>query len=236
MNPCNTNDKIWDYYQNQAPEVFALSQPRFDAIIKRIARKARAQSPAVLNIGVGNGYLETKMQRLGWRVYALDPDAKSIARLREQQIDAQQGYIESLPFSERMFDFVVASEVLEHLSAEQGCLGVAEIARVLKPNNGWFLGTVPYNEDLLGNQAVCPKCGEVFHRWGHQRTFDLATMRSELSPHFHHLEIKRTAFVALRGRSLVGKLSGLMRKLLASRGVQVAIPSIYFAGQKRADV
>lgn len=233
MNPCNTNDKIWDYYQNQAPEVFALSQPRFDAIIKRIARKAGAQSPVVLNIGVGSGYLETAMQRRGWRVYALDPDSKSIARLREQKIAAQQGYIQSLPFSDRMFDFVVASEVLEHLSAEQGRLGVAEIARVLKPH-GWFLGTVPYNEDLLGNQAVCPKCGEVFHRWGHQRAFDLEAMAAELSPHFDNLEIKRTAFIALCGRSLAGKLSGLMRKLLASRGVQVAMPSIYFAGQVRS--
>lgn len=233
MKSCNTNDKIWDYYQNQAPEVFALSLPRFDAIIKHLTRKAQSPTPVVLNIGVGSGYLETKMQQLGWRVYALDPDAKSIARLREQKIEAQQGYIENLPFDERMFDFVVASEVLEHLSAEQGRLGVAEIARVLKPN-GWFIGTVPYNEDMLGNQAVCPKCGEVFHRWGHQRTFDLDTMAAELSPHFHHLELKRTAFVALRGRSLAGKLSGMMRKLLAWRGVQVAIPSIYFAGQVRS--
>lgn len=235
MNSCNSNDKIWDYYQNQAPEVFALSLPRFDEIIKHLSRKAQTPTPAVLNIGVGSGYLETAMQRRGWRVYALDPDAQSIARLREQKIEAQQGYIENLPFHERMFDFVVASEVLEHLSAEQGRLGVDEIARVLKPH-GWFLGTVPYNEDLLGNQAVCPKCGEVFHRWGHQRAFDLDTMAAELAPHFYRLELKRTAFVALRGRSLAGKLSGIMRKLLAARGVQVAIPSIYFAGQVRSKI
>jgi SAM-dependent methyltransferase len=124
---------------------------------------------------------------------------------------------------------------LEHLSAEQGRLGVAEIARVLKPE-GWFIGTVPYQEDFAGNQAVCPKCGEVFHRWGHQRVFDLATVRAELAPHFYKLEIERTAFIALRGRSLSGKISGAMRWLLARRGVAVAMPSIYFAGKKRSGI
>lgn len=233
MNPCDTNDKIWDYYQNQAPEVFALSQPRFDTILKRIARKAATQHPMVLNIGVGNGYLESAMQQRGWRVHALDPDAKSIMRLREQKIEAQQGYIESLPFSDHMFDFVVASEVLEHLNAEQGRLGMREIARVLKPE-GWFIGTVPYNEDLAGNGAVCPKCGEVFHRWGHQRAFDLDTIRVELSLYFYELEIKRTAFVGLRGRSLAGKFSGIARLLLAKGGAAIAIPSLYFAGKKRS--
>ncbi len=233
MNSCNTNDKIWNYYQNQAPEVFALSQPRFDTIVKRIARIAGAQTPTVLNIGVGNGYLELAMQRRGWRVFALDPDAKSIARLREQKIEAQQGYIEKLPFANEGFDFVIASEVLEHLTAEQGRLGVAEIARVLKPA-GWFIGTVPYQEDFAGNQAVCPKCGDVFHRWGHQRVFALDTMRAELTPYFDKLELRRTAFVALRGRSIAGKISAALRWLLARRGVALAIPSIYFAGQKRS--
>ena len=108
-------DMIWKHYQNINPESFDGAKARLDHIIKDISRRKNASIPRVLNIGVGNGYLEKKMQKLGWKVFSLDPDEKTIKRLVDIGIQAEQGYIEKMPFEASSVDFVVASEVLEHL-------------------------------------------------------------------------------------------------------------------------
>jgi SAM-dependent methyltransferase len=224
---CRQNEQIWDYFQNEGQETFALSTPRFERLLRDIARKASMPRPVILNIGAGNGYFEELAWQRGWEVHALDPDARTVARLVEKQINARQGFIENLPYADACFDFVVATEVLEHLTDEQRRAGVREVARVLK-KSGWFVGTVPHNEDLRGNLVRCPKCGEVFHRWGHQASFTLAGLRTELAVVFKRIELKRIVFISLKGRSFFGALQGFGRKLLARWGAVVAAPSIYF--------
>ncbi len=228
---CRQNEKIWEFYQNEGQAAFALSTPRFERLLKDLARRAAGSRPVILNIGAGNGYLEELALQRGWKVHSLDPDARTVARLLEKRINAQQGYIEHLPYADAIFDFVVASEVLEHLTTAQRRIGLAEVARVLQPC-GWFLGTVPYNEDLRGNQVLCPKCGELFHRWGHQASFTLPGMRAELAATFAKITMKRTAFISLKGRSLFGVVQGLVRMLLARCGVAISGPSIYFFARK----
>jgi SAM-dependent methyltransferase len=130
-------------------------------------------------------------------------------------------------------DFVVASEVLEHLTDEQRAAGIGEIARILRPG-GYFLGTVPFNENLAEQQAVCPHCGEVFHRWGHQRSFTLDDVRHQLAPHFRVDELRKTAFVSFRGRSLLGKAKSAVRLLLARAGQPIAVPTIFWLAEVRS--
>jgi SAM-dependent methyltransferase len=147
-------------------------------------------------------------------------------------VQGHVGYIERMEFGAHTFDAVVASEVLEHLHDEQRAAGLAEVARVLKPG-GWFLGTVPYNESLKAGDVVCPCCGTLFHRWGHQKSFTEQTLRGELSGHFAVRELRRTAFVSYRDRSLPGKCKSLARLILARWGQMIAVPSLYWAAQVR---
>ena len=184
-----------------------------------------------LNIGIGSGHFERACRNRGWNIHSLDPDAESCARLAAEGIEARAGTIENMPVESRACDFVVASEVLEHLSDAQRAAGLGEIARALVPG-GWFLGTVPYREDLAAQQVVCPACGEVFHRWGHQASFGVAEIRRELSRNFRVEEARRTAFVAFRGRGFTGAIKSLVRVALARRGAMIAIPTIYFAARK----
>jgi SAM-dependent methyltransferase len=51
-----------------------------------------------------------------------------------------QGNVLSLPFADNSFDFVIASEILEHVPADTAAM--SEIARVLKPG-GTAITTVP---------------------------------------------------------------------------------------------
>ncbi|MGM0383526.1 MAG: class I SAM-dependent methyltransferase [Thermodesulfobacteriota bacterium] len=227
----SNQNKVWRYFQNISPETFEGARPRLDCIIKEISKKTHTSIPRVLNIGAGDGYLEETARRHGWDSYSLDPDTDTIKKLNEKGIKGQVGYIERMPFDDESFDFVVASEVLEHLNDELCRKAVMEVFRVIV-QGGWFLGTVPYCENLLLNQVVCPRCGEVFHRWGHRQSFDIKTIQNELSGLFEIVKLKKTAFVTFRGRSAAGKIKSLIRIVLAKYGSAIAEPNIYFEVRK----
>lgn len=230
--PSRHQDMIWKHFQNRHPEVFRRAAARMDYIIKEISRRKSLSVPRVLNIGAGDGYFEKKGAQLGWEIFSLDPDEGAVNLLLGNGIGAYQGYMENMPFDDDSFDVVVASEVLEHLNDQQLRRGLAEVARVLR-SHGWFMGTVPHDEDLLLNEVVCPKCREVFHRWGHQRSFKLGTLRAALSPFFSTVTVKRKAFVEFRGRRLTGKIKSLARFILGHYGSPIAVPNIYFTARRR---
>ena len=227
----NAQDRVWAHFQNKCPETFEGAKPRLDFIVREILQKKATAVPRVLNVGAGNGYLEESAQRQGWDIFCLDPNETTIERLIEKGIKGQVGYIEDIRFNDASFDFVVASEVLEHLSDEQRQRGIREVARVLD-RGGRFIGTVPYCENLLLNQVVCPECGKVFHRWGHKKSFDTKTVHNELSPFFKKVVVKRTALVTFRERAFSGKVKSLVRLVLAKCGAAIAMPNIYFVARK----
>ena len=224
--------KIWRHFQNAAPESFAAAHPRLDYLLREIARRTDSQQPSVLNIGIGDGYFEREAKGCGWKITSLDPDSDAVQRLVDKGIAAQVGLIEQIPLPDASQDAVVASEVLEHLNDAQRQAGVVEIARILKPG-GWFLGTVPYNENMSEQQTVCPCCGEVFHRWGHQKSFDFGVIRRELGPRFEIVKLGRTAFVpSLSKRGLRGAMKSLVRVTLAKLGEPIAVPTLYWIARK----
>lgn len=227
----NNQGKIWDYFQNSSPDCFSGAKPRLDFIIKKISQIKRLSDPCILNIGAGDGYLETTLQKLGWDVYVLDPSQETIKRMAVMNIKGESGYIEKMPFDNEKFDFIVASEVLEHLSDEQRIQGLNEIYRVLR-KGGFFLGTVPYCENLEDSRVVCTKCGEIFHRWGHQKSFDLNQLSEELSAVLNIVEMKRTAFVSFKGKPVKAKIKALIKLILAKCGEMIATPCIYFCAKK----
>jgi SAM-dependent methyltransferase len=225
--PSPDQARIWAYFQGQGNSYFAQAWPRQNALVRAIARLAGAK-PHVLNIGVGDGFLEQRMHERGWIVSSLDPDRDAVSRLAANGIDARSGNIEQMPFDARSFDFVVASEVLEHLTTAQLTAGLAEINRLLKPG-GWFIGTVPFAEDLASGATVCQQCGATQHRWGHQQSFDLDRMSGLLSAAFPggKVSLRRTAFPDW-SRSVTGLAKSALRVLLAKRGVAIAQPSLFF--------
>jgi 2-polyprenyl-3-methyl-5-hydroxy-6-metoxy-1,4-benzoquinol methylase len=225
-----TQDKIWSFYQGEGVQSFSLAAPRMEFLAKRIMHLAKTARPKVLNIGLGDGYFERFMLRVGAAVSTLDPDAEAIARICSEGIDGRAGRIEQMPLESASYDFVVASEVLEHLTDEQRSAGIKEIQRVLCPA-GYFLGTMPYREILKEQTCVCPDCGNVFHRWGHKKSFDLQSTRAELEPLFKVVRLTRTAFPGFR-RSPVGILKGVSLIFLAKLGQPIAVPRIVFIAQR----
>lgn len=218
-------ERIWSHFQNRQSESFDAATPRLRKLIRWVCSDWKGNRPAnVLNIGIGNGFLERYAVERGFKVASLDPDTEAISRLAALGIDARVGYAEAMPFDGRTFDYVIASEVLEHLSASQRAVALAEIARVLSAS-GCLLVTVPYQENLALNEVICPDCGKLFHRWGHQKSFTRQSLSDELRVHFPRVEVCRTAFIEF-DRSFGRNVKSLLRWLLARCGQMIAVPSI----------
>lgn len=226
--------RIWHYFQNEAPEVFQQAEGRLEFLARRVRRRA-GKGAKVLNVGVGGGLFEEFATRLGLEVYSLDPDAEAVARLGERlgaEGRAVAGGLESIPFPDDTFDAVVVSEVLEHLSDETLALALVEIRRVLT-RGGVVAGTVPSKENLSEQLTVCPHCGERFHRWGHQQSFDEARMREMLSKLFE-VETVEERFLAPWSRlDWKGKAVSLVKRSLLRAGVSWPGVSLYFSAAKK---
>jgi SAM-dependent methyltransferase len=224
--------KIWDYFQNDQDigDAAFNARPRYEYLAKRIAPGLR-----VLNIGVGRGGLEAILLKNGVLVSSLDPGQKAIDRLREKLglgEQAQVGYSQAMPFPDHVFDVVVMSEVLEHLTDEVLAATFVEIRRVLKAG-GQFIGTVPADECLLDNRVVCPHCGELFHRWGHLQSFSEAGLREILEDQFRDAAITRDFFAETRTLNWKGRAGWALKKLLMGLGVKGSGESYSFSAISR---
>ncbi len=224
---------LWSHFQNRQPQVFQAARARLDFLVREIDKRNRGGPVSVLNIGIGDGYFERAARDKGWTVHTLDPDAESCRRLAASDILACVGSVDAIPLEASSLDVVVASEVLEHLDSRQRESGLSEIARVLRPG-GWFLGTVPYKEDLSLGQTVCPCCGQSFHRWGHQHSFDKTDIRGALAPWFDVDAVLRTAFVTFRSGTWRGCFKSLIRWALAKCGEPIAVPTLYWRARRKA--
>jgi SAM-dependent methyltransferase len=93
-----------------------------------------------------------------------------------------QGDTFHLPFADRCFDCVIASEVLEHLADDTAA--IAEMGRVLKPQ-GLLAVSVP----RFGPEAVCWALSRDYHSndGGHIRIYRERTLRQRLTDHGYRI-------------------------------------------------
>jgi ubiquinone/menaquinone biosynthesis C-methylase UbiE len=152
-------------------------------------------------------------------------------RLRKKGLEADVGCIEALPYKDKTFDVVFCSEVLEHLSSEQLEIGLKEVCRVLKPE-GYFIGTVPDQENLNDNIVICPGCGHIFHRWGHQQWFDQKGLYELFPKCWEILVVKTKLFINWKGLNLKRRVAAFIKLLLFYLGSHGSNETLYFLVKK----
>lgn len=225
-------DKIWDVYQNdpELVDVGCRNAGRIQFVAKRIPSQSK-----VLNIGVGQGRLEDILAKRGVDVYSLDPSETSINRIRELiavgEDHAKVGYAQAIPFQEESFDFVIMTEVLEHLTDGVLASALAEVKRVLR-KGGTFIGTVPADEDLKKSIVVCPRCGARFHRWGHEQSFSESRLRLILGSVFPVVKVSRKYFIHYAELNWKGKIVDTLKLFQAFMGFRGSNQNFYFEAQK----
>jgi ubiquinone/menaquinone biosynthesis C-methylase UbiE len=120
-----------------------LLRGRLRKLRLRTADLAQLQlGEAVLDVGCGTGALAMEVYKCvgpTGHVCGIDPGPRQIARAHFKAeraslpIDFQVGVIEQLAFPDRSFDVVLSTLVIHHLPDDLKRLGLAEVARVLKP-------------------------------------------------------------------------------------------------------
>jgi SAM-dependent methyltransferase len=225
-------DKIWDYFQNDASgrRTFDVALPRYRFVAQRIDPRSR-----VLNVGVGVGGFEAFMRQAGCDIFSLDPSEGAVRALRERLgMDAAHalvGYSQAMPFPDATFDVVVMSEVLEHLDDVTLSATIEEVRRVLKPD-GRFIGTVPADETLLDQTAVCPDCGKVFHRWGHVQSFTKSRLVDLLRASCERVDVRRVVFGMGGQLNWKGRLGWLLKRCAVACGIKGSGESLFFVASR----
>ena len=224
-------DAIWDHFQNEGVAAFSQAGPRVEYLVGQLKLGER-----VLDVGVGSGALAMLASEKGMEVWALDPSSRSIDKLRSSLglgERAQVGYSQAIPFADEQFDTVIMTEVLEHLDDEVRKRTLEEVQRILRPG-GRFIGTVPAREKLEQAEVVCPSCNHHFHRWGHQASFDVQSIREFLAQALLVETVRERFFNEWHSVGWGRRLTGLLKRFLSWRGLGTygQARNIYFAARR----
>jgi SAM-dependent methyltransferase len=135
----------------------------------------------LLEVGGGQGELAERVQReLGADVSFLDLSPRMVELSRRRRVaNAQEGDVQSLPFTDGTFDTVVAAWMLYHVPDLDRAL--AEIARVLVP--GGALVAVTTSADHIAELRAL-----LGYRWNFDKTFNRENGERLLQPHFAAIE------------------------------------------------
>jgi SAM-dependent methyltransferase len=143
----------------------------------------------VLDLGCGAGRHAFEAARRGARVIALDADRKELDQVAAvaaamdeageipagASIRAAAGDATAMPFEDGAFDVVIASEVMEHIRADQAAMD--EVSRVLRPG-----GTAAVTVPAWLPERICWLLSDDYHNvpGGHVRIFTQHELQTKL--------------------------------------------------------
>lgn len=124
----------------------------------------------ILDVGCGNGWAASYLVPKGNRVISMDISSKNpreaIARTPSPNHAGLISDVYNIPFPDSTFDYVIASEILEHVP--DPALFINVLVRLIKPH-GKLLVTTPYNEKI--EYCLCVHCNRMTPRHAHLHSF-----------------------------------------------------------------
>jgi SAM-dependent methyltransferase len=140
-----------------------------------LARKWIGKSIDILNIGSGQGYLESSNNQLiSNRIYnwtSLDISEVGLVRIKKRipAVECVRGSILNLPFKNRVFDLIICMEVIEHISKYFSNTAYREMLRV-GSNSAKYIFSVPVYEPVT----------LIKHSVGHKRKYTSEIISNEV--------------------------------------------------------
>lgn len=119
-----------------------------------------------LDVGARDGYFSRLLADRFERVIALDLAKPDISHRR---VECVQGDAGALPYADASIDFVLCTEVLEHIPPQHLRRVCSELQRVCRSR---LLIGVPFREDTRVGRTTCYSCMKPNPPWGHVNVFD----------------------------------------------------------------
>ncbi|MCP5143953.1 MAG: glycosyltransferase [Gammaproteobacteria bacterium] len=136
-----------------------------------------------LNFGGGSGRLTRLLVEAGIPTAHFEPSVNR-AQLVAQELQDHPLFLGCIGLdTATTFDVVICTEVIEHILEGERDVFMAALASAVAPG-GRLILTTPYNENLGNSMVYCPVCDSTFHRWQHQRAWDIPELRTLLA-HWH---------------------------------------------------
>jgi ubiquinone/menaquinone biosynthesis C-methylase UbiE len=151
-----------------------------EAVVERLKQKPLGR---VLDLGCGAGHLSFAVAPFAEAVIAYDLSPEMIAivdreaqRRKHENLSAQRGQVEKLPFEDRTFDWVVTRYSAHHWNDLRCAL--REARRVLKPGGALIIIDVCAPEDPLLDTHL--QTVELLRDGSHVRNYSLSNWNSML--------------------------------------------------------
>ncbi|GAB4367963.1 MAG: hypothetical protein Kow0042_08920 [Calditrichia bacterium] len=138
----------------------------------------------IADIGCGNGIITNSLGK-NFRIIGLDRSLTALKGFRHIKIGGDIRYI---PLKRSSIEFVLSSEVLEHLPGQNLKLAVSELKRISRK---YILITVPNGENLNKNLIKCPACKKTFNISLHFHSFNPEVLK-QLFPEYKMSKVFRT--------------------------------------------
>jgi len=226
--------RLWDYYAAHRLDAY-FARHYGDAVL-RASGLDLSRPLDVVDFGCGPGFMwDHVREATAWRYTGLDFSPNSIAALGARAAGhpryAGAYGVDSLPspLAEGAYDAVLLLEVVEHLNDEHLDATLREVFRLLKPG-GIALVSTPNDEDLADCRKLCPECGALFHEWQHVRSWNEASLGSELARHgLLQVHVLATD-IATHGRSAASlgrRVARAAKRLLGKRAAPANLLGTY---------
>ena len=121
---------------------------------------------SLLDVGCGNGFITNCFPK---EIYVAGTDISMKALQFVDRIRVVSS-VAHLPFYDKSFDLVQATDVIEHLPEKDYPQALQEIQRVAKK---YILIGVPFMENLASGLTKCAVCGYLYHVNHHYRSFGI---------------------------------------------------------------
>jgi SAM-dependent methyltransferase len=158
----------------------------------------------ILDVGCGNGAISNDFCS-GRKVVACDRSEAALAHVSTDKVVAS---CDNLPFGDQSFDYVLCSEVIEHLPEDIFENTLKELSRVTRK---LLVLTVPNREVRFERMTRCACCHARYHMFGHLRSF---RKPQDISARFSDFEIDFVGYCGHERPAACGPLIRLQRLLL----------------------
>jgi len=172
-----TDFKYIDHYQKDAytTDYFAERDSGTEHSERRvrefIASHIQGKKGRILDVGCGKAWVAELFCPFGFEVISMDISLRNTSKaLKKHPFENHHAAVAdvfSLPFSNNSFDYIIASEIIEHV--QEPAVFTEKLFKVLKPGGNLII-TTPYKEKL--QYSLCIHCNNPTPLHAHIHSFD----------------------------------------------------------------